>query len=100
METVNYMPSLDGGKIKTVTAKQVLEHIKKGTWENEIVLIRQAIDEGDQLKADELKRALSAFTISATFRERRKKENIDTYSGLIHLDYDKVDDVEILRISS
>ena len=97
MYNVNYMPSLDGGEIKTATAQQVLECIKKGTWEKEIVLIRQAIDAADQLKADEFKRALPAFTISATFKERRKKENIDTYSGLIHLDYDKVDDVEILK---
>jgi hypothetical protein len=97
MYNLNYMPSLDGGEIKTVTAQQVLEHIKKGTWENKIVLIRQAIDEGDQVKADELKRNLPAFTLSATFKERRKKENIDTYSGLLHLDYDKVDDVEILK---
>jgi hypothetical protein len=93
------MPSLDGGEIKTVTAQQVLEHIKKGTWEKKIVLIRQAIDEGDQVKADELKRNLPAFTVSATFKERRKKENIDNYSGLLHLDYDKVEDVESLKES-
>ena len=93
------MPSLDGGEIKTVTAKQVLEHIKKGTWGNNIALIRQAIDEGDKVKADELKKNLPAFTVSATFKERRKKENIDTYSGLLHLDYDKVEDVESLKES-
>jgi hypothetical protein len=99
MYNLNYMPSLDGGEIKTVTVQHVLEHIKKGTWEKKIVLIRQAIDESDQVKADELKRNLPAFTVSATFKERRKKENIDTYSGLLHLDYDKVEDVESLKES-
>jgi hypothetical protein len=97
MEKANYMTSLDGSEMSVVNAQNILEYIKNGKWKTQIETIRQTIDEGGQVKADELKRNLPAFTVSATFKERRKKENIDTYSGLIHLDYDKVDDVEILK---
>lgn len=91
------MPSIDGNEIKNVTVNQALECIKNGFWEKKIAPIRKAILEGQQVKADELKKTLPAFTISATFKERRKKENIDSYSGLIHLDYDKVENIEILK---
>lgn len=97
MKKINYMPSIDGNEIKTATIQQVLDCIQKGFWEKKIAPIRQAINEGQQEKADGLKKTLPAFTISATFKERRKKENIESYSGLIHLDYDKVENIEILK---
>lgn len=91
------MPSINGSEIKTGTIQKVLECIKEGTVQKEIAPIRQAIIEGKQEEADKLKRTLPAFTISATFKDRRKKENIDSYSGLLHLDYDKVEDIESLK---
>lgn len=94
---VSYIESIDIGKMRPVEIQKVLECIKNGYWEKKIVPIRKAITEDDQVKADELKFRLPGFTPSGTFNERRKKENIDSYSGLLHLDYDKVEDIESLK---
>ena len=96
---VSYIESIDIGKMRPVEIQKVLECIKNGYWEKKIVPIRKAITEDDQVKADELKFRLPGFTPSGTFNERRKKENIDSYSGLLHLDYDKVEDIESLKES-
>jgi hypothetical protein len=59
--------------------------------------IQYHISNGETDKADSLKRKLPAFTISATFKERRKKDDIDSYTGLLHLDYDKLDNAHELK---
>lgn len=91
------MESIDSSKIRPAEIRQVLECIKKGSWKKKIDPIRQAFDNNELEQANSLKMALPAFTPSGTFNERRKKENIDSYSGLLHLDYDKVEDVESLK---
>jgi archaellum biogenesis ATPase FlaH len=75
----------------------ILKHIKNGRWEQQIDEIREFIKNNENVKASILKKNLPAFTPSGTFKERRKKESIDSYSGLLHLDYDKVEDVESLK---
>lgn len=75
----------------------ILKHIKNGRWEKQIGEIRGFIKNNKNEKASILKKNLPAFTPSGTFKERRKKESIDSYSRLLHLDYDKVEDVESLK---
>ena len=82
----------------TVTdLKIILKHIKNGRWQTQITEIRDCINGGENEKASILKKGLPAFTLSGTFNERRKKEYIDTYSSILHLDYDKVEDVASLK---
>jgi len=87
------MDSLDGSNNRTVNVQKVLEQIKKGFWKKQIKDIQYQVNSGDNKKANELKLKLPAFTISATYNGSRKKENVESYSGLLHLDYDKLDNV-------
>ena len=80
-----------------VELNRVLTAIKEGKFKNEIDLIRDCIKNGDTIRASELKNSLGAFTVSATFNEKRKKEYVKSHTGLLHLDYDKLDDVEKIR---
>ena len=91
------MDSVSGSNMRTVEVQKIIESIKIGTWKEKIEQIRYYISIGDDKKATELKRGLPGFTISASFQKRRKEEYIEYYSGLLHLDYDKLDDVEELK---
>lgn len=91
------MDSLDGSNNREVEIQKVLEQIKKGFWKKEIKNIQYHINNGCTKQADDLKSKLPAFTISATFSGKRKKENAVTYSGLLHLDYDKLDNVQDVK---
>ena len=91
------MDSLNGSNNRIVEVQKVLEQIKKGFWKTKIEEIKYHINNGYTKQADELKVKLPAFTISATYRDKRKKENVDTYSGLLHLDYDKLDNVQDIK---
>jgi archaellum biogenesis ATPase FlaH len=96
---ISFMESVDSSNMRPAEVRQVLECIKIGSWKIKIDPIRQAFEKRELVQANSLKRALPAFTPSGTFKERRKKESIDSYSGLLHLDYDKVEDVERLKES-
>ena len=97
MQKINFMDSLDGSNNRTVTVEKVLEQIKKGFWKKQIKDIQYHINCGNTKQADELKLELPAFTISATYKGKRKKENVEYYSGLLHLDYDKLDNVQDVK---
>ena len=90
MKEVSFMDSVNGLNMRTEEVQKILEQIKKGDWKTQIEEIQYHISNGDVDKANSLKRKLPAFTISATFKERRKKDDIDSYTGLLHLDYDKL----------
>jgi|GEM_PF-481569 KaiC/GvpD/RAD55 family RecA-like ATPase len=96
---ISFTESIDSNKMRPAEIRQVLECIKKGSWKKKIDPIRQAFENDELKQANSLKMALPAFTPSGTFNERRRKENIESYSGLLHLDYDKVENVEILKKS-
>ncbi|MFZ4680515.1 MAG: VapE domain-containing protein [Flavobacterium sp.] len=68
--------------LKTIQSdKDLFEHIEK---------IRT---EKDKDKKDKLKKSLPAITPSATFGEQRKLECIESYTGIICLDFDKIQDL-------
>jgi len=97
MFEVNFMDSFNGSNVRIVEVQKVLEEIKTERWKKQIDEVRHHISNGDTKEADSIKLRLPAFTISATFKESRKKENVDSYTGLLHLDYDKLKDVEGLK---
>jgi hypothetical protein len=98
MIKINVITSIIGGEFnKTVDILTVIEHIKIGHWKNKIEKIRNLFETNELEDAKKIKDELPAFTVSATFKETRKKENVETYTGLLHLDYDKIDNVDLLK---
>jgi len=59
--------------------------------------IRYHLKNGNENEAAKIKSNLPCITISATFKERRKKDYIDSYTGLLHLDYDKLENAEEVK---
>ena len=97
MYYTNYNDSLNGSNNRIVEIQKVLEQIKKGFWKKQIADIQYHINNGDIKQAGERKLKLPAFTISATYTGKRKKENVESYSGLLHLDYDKLDNIQEVK---
>jgi len=97
MKKINFMDSVYGSKTRIVEIQKVLEAIKTEHWKKEIDEIRYHINNGDTEQASSIKRNLPAITISATFKGGRTKKDIDTYTNLLHLDYDYVDNVQELK---
>ena len=94
---ITYFNSKEGLGIKNVEVQEVLQQIQKGYWKDQINDIRYHMKNKNSIGASEIKSSLPAITISATFKERRKIDCIDKYSGLLHLDYDKLENVEELK---
>ena len=69
---------------------KVLNAIKEGKFNKEITQLREADNEKEK---ERVKNALPAFTPSVVLNTGRKFTDGDTYNGVIHLDYDKLDDV-------
>jgi hypothetical protein len=97
MIKINFMDSLNGSNNRIVEVQKVLEQIKIGFWKKQIEDIQYHINNGDIKQANGLKSKLPAFTISATYKDKRKKENVESYSGLLHLDCDKLDNVQDVK---
>ena len=91
------MDSFSGLNNRKVEILKVLNEIKTERWKKEITEIRNHINNGDSKKADFVKKTLPAFTVSATYKDKRKKENVESYSGLLHLDYDKLDNIQDVK---
>jgi hypothetical protein len=98
MLQINFMDSVFGSKKRIVEIQKVLEAIKTEYWKKEIDEIRYHINNGDTEQAKSIKQNLPAITISATFKEGgRSKEYIETYTNLLHLDYDYIDNLQELK---
>ena len=97
MIEISFTDSIYGLNNRNVEIQKVLKEIKTGFWKNQIDEIRYHNSNGDIEKADYIKKTLPAFTVSATYKENRKKKNIESYTNLLHLDYDYVDNVQELK---
>ena len=92
---VNVLQKIKDPNIQDIRdISDVFEKIKNGVLKEKIEAIRSA---NDKAKINLLKESLPSFTVSATFNDRRIKENVKDYNGLIHLDYDGVDNPEQLK---
>ena len=69
---------------------KVLNAIKEGKFDKEITQLREADSEEEKGR---IKNSLLAFTPSVELNTGRKFAEGDSYSSIIHLDYDKLDDV-------
>jgi hypothetical protein len=69
---------------------KVLNAIKEGKFNKEITQLREAASEEEKGR---IKNSLLAFTPSVVLNTGRKFTEGDSYNGVIHLDYDKLDDV-------
>ena len=78
-------------EVKNLT--EILESIQNGTYMYQIEKLRNLKNNGEEENASKLKQSLPAFTVSSTFTSKRKLEFVQDYNGILHLDYDKVDDV-------
>ncbi|MFZ4740347.1 MAG: BT4734/BF3469 family protein, partial [Bacteroidales bacterium] len=76
--------------VKNLALLIIINNIKDGIYRADIETIRSHIAAGDKEKADQLKKQLPAFTPSATFKDGRKADLLDRYSGYVHLDFDKL----------
>ena len=73
--------------------------IKEGEFKSEITEIRNYLKENNKNKSDELKNNLLSFTVSAIFDEKRRKERVIKYYGVMVLDIDDLkDEEEVERI--
>jgi len=72
----------------------VFDKIKKGVLDSKIEEIRTT---NDKAIINKLKESLPSFTVSAIFKDRRIKENVKEYNGIIHLDYDGIENPEQLK---
>lgn len=70
--------------------EEILLKIKNGDYKKIVERIRSYEKAGEREKKDSLKRGLPAFTPSATFSGGRKIKFLQQYSGIVHLDFDKI----------
>jgi len=73
----------------------IIKDIKEGKYKADIENLRSLIALEDTDKADKLKKQLPAFSPSGTFKGGRKAELLDQYSGFVHLDFDKLSDIQL-----
>ncbi len=64
--------------------------IASDKYKTEVEKIQSLIAGGNEEEATKLKQQLPAFTPSATFKEKRLLTHIESYSGFVHLDFDKL----------
>ncbi len=68
----------------------IANDIASDKYKTEVEHIRSLKAQGKHAEAQEAKKQLPAFTPSATFTERRLLPNLKSYSGFVHLDFDKL----------
>lgn len=88
----NFYRSIKESNNEVKNLEEILETIQNGTYRNQIEKLRKLKSIGEDENASELKQSLPAFTVSSTFKSRRKLEYLEDYNGILHLDYDKIDD--------
>lgn len=69
--------------------------IASDKFQKEVEEIRLLLKQGKIEEAQTRKQHLTAFTPSATFKEKRLPTHIDAYSGFVHLDFDKLSQEQI-----
>ena len=97
MEKINFLKSVKALQFKKAEVQKVLQQIQKGHWKKQINDIRYHVKNGNKNEAVKIKSNLPCMTISATFKERRKKDYLESYTGLLHLDYDKLENAEEVK---
>ena len=102
MNKLNQMKKIS--KFKNVSTKEgnidfalFLNEIKNGKYKEQLSSLRTILKEKGKDEYDKQKKNLPGGTIAGTMGDKRNNKGIDEYSGLIHLDYDYIENVEELR---
>jgi predicted P-loop ATPase len=77
---------------------EVFSKIKDGEFEDEILRYRYALSQNDS-KAPTYKNKLLGFTPAGLFNESRKTEALKIYSGILHVDLDKITNEELFKLT-
>jgi len=91
----------DGSKSnpeKSIPLNEVLANIKNCVHSKKIDKCRKLVAQGNMAEYDKLKDSLPSFTPSGTFAPTRAIANLETYSGFIVLDIDKLKVENILMM--
>lgn len=92
--TVFYQESVQGSKanfIKEISVREVLTDIYKGKYRKDIEALRALLSNGHEKIYKEEKKKLPAITFAATFHVNRNTNNLKSYTGLLVLDIDDLD---------
>lgn len=81
--------------IQNISLNEILEEIKTGTYKDDVECLRGFKQMGNDVLANSLKNKLFGFTTSGTFGAPRSKDTIETYSQVICLDFDNVQETEL-----
>lgn len=76
---------------------EVFAKIKACEFEDEILAYRYALSINDS-NAQKIKMRLLGFTPGGVFHENRKADSLKKYSNIIHLDIDKIEYKELLKL--
>ena len=68
----------------------IAKRIACGKYKEEVLEIRNLLEQGDAEAASDKKKQLLAFTPSGIFKEQRLMKHLERYTGFLHLDFDKL----------
>lgn len=71
-----------------ISIRQMFEFIRGDVYRDRIRRLREAMDAGDTVKADRMKKQLPYCTITATYAKERLAYSLDRYQDIITLDCD------------
>lgn len=72
----------------SISIRQMFEFIRGDIYRDRIRRLREAMDAGETVKADHMKKQLPYCTITATYAKERLAYSLDTYQDIITLDCD------------
>lgn len=78
--------------------EEMMFSIRRGDYMDVILQLRKIYASGDKSAYEKAKKALRAFTPSATFNGRRLLQFMLNYSYIIVLDFDKLSPEELIRV--
>lgn len=95
-ELVSFYASLFRTECQVLTLEEIIILIRRRRWQREIIAYRTALAEGRSEEARRLKGGLPGFTPSGVFKGGHKASAIETYSQVVGLDFDHVEDLAAL----
>ena len=72
----------------SISIRQMFEFIRGDVYRDRIRRLREAVDAGETVKADHMKKQLPYCTITATYAKERLAYSMDKYQDIITLDCD------------
>lgn len=95
--TVSYQANTWSDISNEPTIKEILQEIKSSKHKGKITDLRTNLNQENIDYYDTHKKQLPAVTFSGTFRSKRNLENLKQYNHLIVLDFDKLNEEELLE---